>query len=42
MTKDVHDVITGKLKELENNLVFLKQASFSISKENLKKDTIRL
>lgn len=41
MTKDVHDVISRKLKELENNLIFLKQASFDVKKDNLKKDMIR-
>lgn len=41
MTRDVYDVIIRKLKELENNLIFLKQASFDINKNNLKKDMIR-
>lgn len=41
MTKDVYDVISRKLKELENNLVFLKQVSFDVNKDNLKEDMIR-
>lgn len=41
MTKDVYDVISRKLKELENNLIFLKQASFDVNKDNLKEDMIR-
>lgn len=41
MTKDVYDIIIRKMKELENNLIFLKQASFGVNKDNLKKDMIR-
>ncbi|SHI76234.1 type VII toxin-antitoxin system HepT family RNase toxin [Lutispora thermophila] len=41
MTKDVYDVIIKKMKDLEGNLVFLKKASFDISKDNIKKDMIR-
>lgn len=41
MTKDVYDVISRKLKELENNLIFLKQASFDVNKDSLKEDMIR-
>ena len=41
MTKDIYDIIIRKIKELENNLIFLKQASFDINKDNLKKDMIR-
>ncbi len=41
MTKDVYDVIIKKLKELENNLIFLKQASSAINNDNLKKDMIK-
>ena len=41
MTKDVYDVIRRKLKELESNLIFLKQVSFDVNKDNLKEDMIR-
>ena len=41
MTKDVYDVIRRKLKELESNLIFLKQVSFDMNKDNLKEDMIR-
>jgi uncharacterized protein YutE (UPF0331/DUF86 family) len=41
MTKDVCDVIRRKLKELESNLIFLKQASLDLNKVNLKEDMIR-
>lgn len=41
MTKDVCDVIRKKLKELEDNLIFLKQASLYMNKDNLKQDMIK-
>ncbi|HHW71556.1 MAG TPA: DUF86 domain-containing protein, partial [Clostridiales bacterium] len=41
MTKDVYDIICRKFKELENNLIFLKQVSFDVNKDNLKEDMIR-
>ena len=41
MIKDVYDVIRRKLKELESNLIFLKQVSFDVNKDNLKEDMIR-
>lgn len=41
MTKDIADVIKRKLKELEQNLIYLKQISYDINAENLKSDMIR-
>jgi uncharacterized protein YutE (UPF0331/DUF86 family) len=41
MTKDIADVIKRKLKELEQNLIYLKQISYDINLENLKSDMIR-
>lgn len=41
MTKDIISLINKKFKELEQNLLFLKQASFEINKDNLKEDIIR-
>lgn len=41
MTKDVYDIICRKFKELENNLIFLKQVSLDVNKDNLKEDMIR-
>lgn len=41
MTTDVIDLINRKIKELEQNLIFLKQASFEINKQNLKKDIVK-
>lgn len=41
MTRDIKNLISRKLKELEQNLLFLKQVSVEIDKENLKKDIIR-
>ncbi|OLS01551.1 type VII toxin-antitoxin system HepT family RNase toxin [Tissierella creatinophila] len=41
MTKDIISLINKKLKELEQNLIFLKNVSFEINRENLKKDIIR-
>lgn len=41
MTKDIISLINKKLKELEQNLIFLKNASFEINRENLKEDIIR-
>lgn len=41
MTKDIVSLINRKLKELEQNLLFLKQVSLEINKDNLKEDIIR-
>ena len=41
MTKDISQVIKRKLKELEQNLIYLKQISHDINLENLKSDMIR-
>ena len=41
MTKDIADIIKRKLKELEQNLIYLKQISYDINKDNLKSDMIR-
>lgn len=41
MTKDIADIIKRKLKELEQNLVYLKQIAYDINLENLKSDMIR-
>ena len=40
MSKDVHDVIYRKLKELEKNLILLKQLT-DVKRENLKEDMIK-
>lgn len=41
MTRDIANIIKMKLRELEQNLIFLKQVSYEINKENLKDDMIR-
>lgn len=41
MTRDVKDVIKQKLKELEQNLIYLKQVSYDVNLKNLKVDMIR-
>ncbi|WP_353093840.1 DUF86 domain-containing protein [Tissierella praeacuta] len=41
MTKDISDVIKRKLKELEQNLIYLKQISYDVNLENLKSDMIK-
>ncbi len=41
MTKDIADIIKRKLKELEQNLIYLKQVSYDINSEKLKSDMIR-
>lgn len=41
MTKDIADVIKRKLRELEQNLIYLKQISYDINSGNLKSDMIR-
>lgn len=41
LTKDIADVIKRKLKELEQNLIYLKQISYNINEDNLKSDMIR-
>lgn len=40
MTKDIEEVIKRKLKELEQNLLYLKQISYDINSDNLKSDMI--
>ena len=41
MTRDIIGLINKKLKELEQNLIFLKNVSFKINRGNLKEDIIR-
>lgn len=41
MTKDIIGLLNQKLREIEQNLIFLKQVSYEITKENLKDDIIR-
>ncbi len=41
MTKDISNMIKEKLKELEQNLIYLKQISYDMNIENLKSDMIR-
>ncbi|SHD76677.1 type VII toxin-antitoxin system HepT family RNase toxin [Schnuerera ultunensis] len=41
MTKDIISLINEKLREMEKNLIFLKQVSQEISKDNIKDDIIR-
>ncbi len=41
MTEDITSLIKKKLKELEQNLIFLKKVSFEVNDENLKEDIIR-
>lgn len=40
MTKDIISLINKKLEELEQNLLFLKQVSLEVNKDNLKEDII--
>lgn len=41
MTKDIAELIEYKIRELQKNLLLLKQVSFDINKENLKRDILR-
>lgn len=41
LTKDIISLINRKFKELEQNLIYLKQVSYGISKENIKEDIIK-
>ena len=41
LTKDIADIIKIKLKELEQNLIYLKKISYDINEENIKSDMIR-
>lgn len=41
MTRDVYDVISRKLRELEDNLLYLKPVYSYVNKSNLKEDMIR-
>lgn len=41
MTSDISNIIKMKLREFEQNLIFLKQVSYEINMENLKADMIR-
>lgn len=41
MTRNIVDLINFKIRELQKNLLHLKQVSFDVNKENLKKDIIR-
>ncbi|KRQ87801.1 hypothetical protein ABG79_00606 [Caloramator mitchellensis] len=41
MTRNIVDLINFKIRELQKNLLQLKQVSYEINKENLKEDIIR-
>lgn len=41
MTKNIVDLINFKIKELQKNLILLKQVSFDINKDNLKQDMLK-
>lgn len=41
MTKDIMGLINEKLREMEKNLIYLKKASWGITKENIKDDIIK-
>lgn len=41
MTRNIVDLINFKIRELQKNLLHLKQVSFEVNKENLKEDIIR-
>lgn len=41
MTKDIVNLINRKLKEMEENLIFLKEGSCGITKDNLKDNIIK-
>jgi uncharacterized protein YutE (UPF0331/DUF86 family) len=40
MTKDVLEIIQRKIRELEGNLLYLKQISLNMNKDNIKNDII--
>jgi uncharacterized protein YutE (UPF0331/DUF86 family) len=40
MTKDVLEIIQRKIRELEGNLLYLKQKSLNVNKDNIKNDII--
>lgn len=42
MTKDIMGLINEKLREMEKNLIYLKKASWGITKENIKDDIIKI
>lgn len=41
MTKNIVELINFKIKELQKNLLLLKQVSFDINKDNLKQDMLK-
>lgn len=41
MTRNIVDLINFKIRELQKNLLHLKQVSLEVNKENLKEDIIR-
>jgi uncharacterized protein YutE (UPF0331/DUF86 family) len=41
VTRNIVDLINFKIRELQKNLLHLKQVSFEVNKENLKEDIIR-
>lgn len=41
MTRNIVDLINFKIRELQKNLLYLKQVSLEVNKENLKEDIIR-
>ncbi|NLJ78850.1 MAG: DUF86 domain-containing protein [Tissierellia bacterium] len=41
MTGDIASLIDGKVREMEQNLIFLKQVSIGVTMDNLKEDIIR-
>lgn len=41
MTKNIVDLINFKIKELQKNLILLKQVSLDINKDNLKQDMLK-
>ncbi|KGM98409.1 hypothetical protein Z968_00210 [Clostridium novyi A str. 4552] len=41
MTRNIVEIIKGKMKELQKNLILLKSVSSNINEDNLKEDMIR-
>lgn len=41
MTKNIVELINFKIKELQKNLLLIKQVSFDINKDNLKQDMLK-
>lgn len=41
MTKNIVDLINNKIKELQKNLLLLKQVSYDVNKDNLKQDMLK-